>query len=358
MRRVIVQGVNGIKFVKIVEESKLRNPIKGFAEESQHIEYRRDPLLGRWCRINILRSKRPKQAEKAIPALNEIIESSACKCPFCKERINEKTPMFPSRIIPEGRVWFDSASMFPNLHPFAKYHSIVVLDVNKHYTELGDLNPKILYDAFEAMIEASTKIYKKDKRAKYVTVSMNFLFPAGASIIHPHLQVIQDTKPTWLLRMEILKSRRYYRKFNSNYWLDLVESEKKLSERHVFDSNVASWISSFAPLANYEITGVVKRKTSIIEFTSKELRELACDISKVLNSLAKIGVMSANMTFYDLGFNSGSSEFFNLHIRIIGRKNPYPNYTNDRGFMEALHLEPVIEMLPEDLTLNIKRVIT
>ena len=60
------------------------------------------------------------------------------------------------------------------------------------------------------------------------------------------------------------------------------------------------------------------------------------------------------MSILEVGFSKDKTKYFRLHVRVVGRKNPIPNYVNDVGFMEIIHLEPVITALPEEIAKKLR----
>ena len=90
-KKVVVNGVRGVKFVKYVVEAKFKRP-EDFIEITQVIEYRRDPLTGRWCRINVLRTLR--ELPRREIDVSKVFEDVKSFCPFCKHNVYVKTPKF------------------------------------------------------------------------------------------------------------------------------------------------------------------------------------------------------------------------------------------------------------------------
>lgn len=69
-------------------------------------------------------------------------------------------------------------------------------------------------------------MYEKRPDVKYCLLNWNHLPPAAASIIHPHVQILADFKPTPMVKELIEKSELYHEREKSNYWLDLIEAER------------------------------------------------------------------------------------------------------------------------------------
>jgi len=351
MEEVVKKGVGGVEFRKIVVEAKLLSPIKNFSLDVQSIEYRKDPLLDRWTRINILRASRTKQVEeKNGKVLEEIVKKSEVKCSFCPKRVPIDTPMFTSNLVDSGRFKRDSFILFPNMFPFAKYHCVGIIS-REHYLELNAISQDILENCLIGCRDFFKLIIAKDPDARYIMVNLNHLPPAGASIIHPHVQIIQDYKPTTMLQKTLEASENYYKTYRSCFWEDLVKSEIKIGERHILRGEILDWIASFAPLAGKEIIGICRaRKEWFTDLSDDELIMMAKDISTILSLLHnKLEVKSINMSVYSAPIGL-ECKYFRIHIRIISRSKPTALYTNDRGFMEVLQNEPVVTSLPETIT--------
>jgi len=355
MKEVVEKGVHGVEFRKIIVKAKLLNPFKRFSLDVQSIEYRKDPLFDRWTRINTLRASRMKQIEEKDESLFEkMVKESKTKCSFCSERVLSDTPMFTRELVDSGRFKRNNFILFPNLFPFAKYHGVGIIS-EEHYLELNSISQDILKTCLVGCKDFFKLIISKDPDAKYIVISLNHLPPAGASIIHPHVQVIQDYKPTVMLEKTLKASESYYKTYKSCFWDDLVESEKKIGERFVSNGKILNWIVSFAPLADKEVIGICKlHKECFTDLNNDELNMMARDVSIMLSLLHnKLEVKSINMSIFSAPIGS-KCKHFRIHVRIISRNRPTALYTNDMGFMEILQTEPVVTSLPETITHKLK----
>ncbi len=331
-------------FKKVVREAKFKNHLKGFQLDVQQIEYRKDPLLNRWCRINVFRAQRRKESI-ACPDISELIESSAKKCYFCPERIQTQTPMFAEEIALEGRIKVGESAVFPNLNPFAQYHAVATI-TEKHYLRLGEFTEKQIQDAISASLEYIKRVNKHDGKAKFPTLNWNYLPPSGASIVHPHVQITVDAQPTYLVDFMLKASKRYYRKHKENFWHRLLAMELGIGERFIASIGGIAWLASFAPLGNNEVSIIFKDIASIVELTPELIQDFASGLRKVLYAYSQyFGVESFNLCFYSAPING--SEGYCLNAKLISRPRLNYYYTNDAGFMERLHSEVVVESSPE-----------
>ncbi|HUU77424.1 MAG TPA: hypothetical protein VMX55_03710 [candidate division Zixibacteria bacterium] len=350
----IIQGSGKLHFEKRTRIAKIRSPLANFEVVEQKIEYRKDPLLDHWSRINALRAERVKQAtnpgENYETNLKELIAKSAEKCFFCPQNVQKSTPKFPEEINLGERIIRNNFALFPNLFVFSENHAVGVLG-EKHFTPLNEISPEIWKEAIMGSIEYFKALYKTNKEIVYPSINFNFLPPSASSIIHPHIQIIQDVQPTEMTEKLLKKSREYFEnsKQKNNFWIDLIETEKKLKSRLVSDNDFMTWVATYSPIGKNELTGICKiPKTDITQFNEQEATALANEICKALNALYQgRGVRSVNMALYIGPIEEDVSEYFRINIRIVSRPTLEPNYTGDIGFMELLHTETIAEASPE-----------
>jgi len=339
-----------IKFEKRIVKSKFRSPRKNFGIDEQEIEFRKDPLTGRWCRININRVKRFRNIKKD-GFLKEMIKESKVNCPFCEENIDRTT----SKFIETDRLKLGDSIIFPNLFPYSKNHGVVVLSVKKHYLHLNEISSKLLFDSLKNSINFFKFIYSKDKKSKYPSINFNFMPPAAASIFHPHFQVILDDKPTYFTNLLIKKSLVYYKRYGSNFWFDLIKAERKNKERFIGKNGDFYWIADFSPIKNNQVSGIISKKIScIVDLKDRNVKDLANGLSKIFKKLWIKGVRSLNMVIFSGPINIDISNYFVVNLKIISRPALTHRYNSDIGFMELLHQESVVETLPEDVTKTLK----
>ncbi len=196
-------------------------------------------------------------------------------------------------------------------------------------------------------------VHRKNPQIRFGSVNWNHLPPAGASIIHPHLQIQLDREPVQTIKELLEMSEAYQKERGSSYWKDLVEVEKNVGERVIAEDSSLTWLANFAPWGNNEILGVFKDVSSISQLSPHNIKDLSRGISNIIKGYRSMGIESFN-----IGINSGpfnkDLNYYALNIKLISRPQLQPFYTSDRGFMEILHREIIVESSPERLTQKIK----
>lgn len=335
-----------LNFKRELREAQLCSPLSGFALEAQPIEYRRDPLTGMRCRINVRRAERVRQAAERASSVGRVAEASKMDCAFCPENLERMTPCFADQLIQEKRLRFGSAVLFPNLYPFGEHHAIAVFS-QEHCLALDEFSPKIIYDCMMGCVEYLMRVQSKNRDIRYGSIGWNYMPPAGGSFIHPHLQVVGDRSPTHLQGRLIRCSEAYYRKHGSNYWRDLVGTERKLEERLIRAGGCVTWLASYAPQGNNEVLAVFHELSSIAEIDERSLEELSTGVSRVLKGYRELGVESLNMSLVSGPLDS-HLKYYSLNLRMNSRPKLEEYYTSDCGFMEKIQLESVVESWPEE----------
>ena len=344
-----IRGRGGIVLEKRLIETPLLDPRRRFQLVGQKIELRRDPITGLWTRINIERAIRFKEtmAKPSEESLKR--EASHAKCPFCSEKVEIATPKYPCTLIKEGRIKRGEAILFPNLHPFAKYHAVVTLS-RDHFLELHKLGEERLLDALWVARYFYMIVREKEPEYRYLLINLNYLPPAGASIVHPHLQVVIEDHPTNLLALAEMKAREYSEKYRSNIIHNYISTERDLKERYLFGTEHSEWTASFAPLANGEVIGII-RDAFFRDMNEERLADVSHDLFKVISAYSKLFPQRGiNMTLAYC-----ADDMILPHVRIVVRPNMSDRYVNDRGFMEVLHREVVVEMAPENVALLLRK---
>ncbi|WP_048150486.1 galactose-1-phosphate uridylyltransferase [Methanolacinia paynteri] len=289
------------------------------------IEYREETLTGIRCRICPSREERGLN-DLRIPEALEMNES----CPFCPENIEKDTPCFETG----ERIHVGESTTFPNIYPFGENHIVTVI-TREHCPH--EITENQILDSLKGQF-----LGLKEKEG-FATINWNYLSSAGASMIHPHLQGFSEGIPTYLTSLYINRSKEYFDRTGSNYWLSVAESEKE-SERYLFGDEI-TWCANPVPTGEKEIRGYLP----FCSFNDFEefIPEIAGGIRRVMEIYKNAGNHALNMA---IRFGKDEHErYFRAFVSIIARINPNPESISDSAFMERLHFEPVVMTVPEDL---------
>jgi len=346
--------MSAIQFEKYKSAFRILNPFNDFAEEEHHVEVRKDPLLGDTSVYNpYLKDKAKAFFGQNDPGLIErLVAETAKTCIFCGDNVRQKTARYPDDIVPGGRIEVGEAVLFANLFSIATYHPVIALS-KAHFLKLSEFKPRILSDGFRAAKLFLRDLYKRDVAASFATVNANYLLPAGASLVHPHMQMLVGDVPYSYHARLLHASGNYLVDNGTEYFSDLISDEKKAGERYIARHGDWHWIASFSPTGSNEIMGIHESESDLGKLTERDLRDLCDGISSVLTLFESLGHLSFNYSFYSA--KGGDTVGFHCMIKIVNRQNLYPNYRNDDYFLQKLLQSELILNLPEDLAVEARK---
>lgn len=338
-----------IEFEKHLQTSTFHSPLKGGKLDVQELEIRKDPLTGRRSVFN------PNLEDKVAvffgatdTALIEKLSSqSEPRCFLCGERWKQSTPEYPENLVPGGRVEVGESVLFPNLFPISQVHAVIRVG-SKHYLPLQDFTAPLIAEAFGTCRKFVEFLSRANRIARFMTINGNYLGPAGASILHPHFQMLGSDIPFTHLQELLLSSSAYLRQHDSCYWTDLVEKEQELGLRFVKKTGAVSWVTGFSPQGTNEVMGILPGRRNILEMDTLDYRDLAEGLSAVLKGYGGMGISTFNFSLYS-GPLDARDESFRCFIRVISRQNVYENYRTDDYFLQKLLRNEIILKTPEDL---------
>ncbi len=203
-------------------------------------ELRKDPVIGRWVIIAAERAKRPSDF------IMEKKEKSIGFCPFCPGN-EEKTPdellafQYPRgqegdesfwwlRVVPNkfpalqesNEVESFKEGIYEKMNGFGNHE--VIIETPVHHCSMKDFDLKQIEEVFRAYRDRILHI-KRDKRYRYVMVFKNHSKEAGASLDHPHSQLIALPVIPKRVKEEIEGSQNYYEKNQRCVFCDILEFE-------------------------------------------------------------------------------------------------------------------------------------
>ena len=346
-----------IKFERFIRNAKLLSPLQQFEVDSTQIEYRIDPLSGYMgC---IVSDKDAEWVDKFFftnpdpKLIEEVVEKTKQNCFFCPENLEKATPKFTEDIVPEGRIHVGDASVFPNLNPYCEYSAVVVIS-KKHYIQLDEFTPEVFANGLHASMVFLRKLRQAKPSIRYAAIGLQYLYPAGSSIIHPHMQVLATDIPIMYVAKLLDLSAKYYQAHGVNYWKELVETEKKLGERYVGRMGNVDWYTPYTPMGFGEVHAVVTEKSSFTELTDEDVNNLGEGLSRITRYYKEKNCSTFSFVAYTGPMNE-VLEHFCVGLKIVLRPHVKSLYTNDAWFMPHLLQQPIIRGTPEMVASSLRK---
>ena len=309
----------------------------------------RTDIFERSVVVSTSRSKRPgafidkKHREKA--------------CPFCpgNEMKTEKTVF----ALPNEKQWKVRVfkNKFPVLHMknfkevendfFRKYTPCgaheVLIETRKHDHEYFNMTEKDITLILEAVKHRYTELMKIED-VNYVAIFKNKGIRAGASLPHPHMQIIAAPLFPVAISEEMQQSENYFKQEKKCGDCVMIREESRARKRIVTHNKDWVVVCPFVSTWPYQITIAPRRHFSdVSEMTDDEILNLAKVIKKLCHGYSKLfDDPPYNITYH----NFPGSDFCHFHIHV------YPRLVTHAGF-ELFGLNVVITS-PEDAAQSLK----
>jgi UDPglucose--hexose-1-phosphate uridylyltransferase len=335
-----------IHFKRYVREAEILEPATG-KPAKQVVEYRRDPLTGDLSTVLPGRLSYVKRFfESDEEFLKGYAEKSKTNCPFCPTRLMSNVPRFPPSLFVEGFIKVGETVTFPSLFAHAEYNAVTVLSPS-HLLRPSEFKAETLFDALKASSTYVRRVRLHDPAARYVAVVVNYLPPAGSTVIHPHMQTLATSVGFQRVMRMMRLSRRYWRRNRRNYWENLIEEEQG-SERYIGRIGGLHVLAPFAPSSLFEVDMVLPGRSSFIELEDEEFASIATGVERVLDFYSEAGVWSFNLALYS-GPLDQRREDYALSLKVTARYGFREGYVSDVwGLRHLLDQGEVFES-PEEL---------
>jgi UDPglucose--hexose-1-phosphate uridylyltransferase len=321
------------------------------------LEYRWDPLTSRVAVIcPHLREKWTEYySVRDEEWLRSLVEASQAGCPFCHPTINKVAARFAPEQLDEEQIRVDEVIAFPNLYPRTDFEAVIT-SPEVHYLRLNEFTPELLARFLTAALDCIKQAYRKNDKLLYPVIGGNYLPPAGASLLHYHMQLSMQEYPFESVRTLIEASMRYEQHEHANFWLDLMRENQ---DREIARTNNVYWYVPFAPTGFCEVRALIT-KPNFVSVSAKEVQELAEGLSAVLNYYNDHGFAAFNFTLYSDRLDADrTASGIPPGLQIVARPNPRPNYLSiDSWYMPLLLQQAIVLERPEELARDVKPFIT
>jgi len=309
-------------------------------------ELRKDPVIGRWVIISTERAKRPSDL-KVEPA-----RPRGGFCPLCPGNEDKTPPEVFS--LPEdrpgGRGW--AVRVVPNKFPALSSqgsldkraegmydimngvgaHEVIVETPDHEATlstlPVADITTILL--TFKARLDA----LKQDNRLHYTSVFKNCGEAAGASLEHPHSQLIALPVIPRRVMEKLDGAQAYFSYKRQCVFCDIIEQELSDGRRLVADNEHFVAFEPFASRFPFETHILPRAHRAVFEETPGDLMNaLAGIMSVVFKKInAALGFPPYNFMLHTAPFNKDVSDFYHWHLEIIPRLTKVAGFEWGSGF--------------------------
>ncbi len=316
-------------------------------------ELRKDPIVGRWVIVSTDRARRPTDF------FRQQVAPKGGFCPFCYGNESKTPPEIlayrPSpnggpqpprdsqgwtvRVVPnkfpalgiEGNLNRQAEGMFDKVTGIGA-HEVVIM-TPEHNASLATLPAKRMEDVLWAFRDRIIDL-KKDRRLKYILLFKNHGEAAGATLEHPHAQLIAlPIIPKHALE-ELDGAKQYFIFKERCVYCDMIRQELENPIRIVSENHEFVTLAPYAPRFPFETWILPKRHESAFENSSSQCFEA---LAKALKELCLKADLVLDRPAYNLIIHSSplqdpSNEHYHWHIEFMPRLTKTAGFEWGTGF--------------------------
>ncbi len=297
-------------------------------------QLRLDPLTGRWIAVSTSRANRPT----AFTPRMKITNSDSATCPFCPGN-EEETPAaletygangkWLIRVLPNLYPAFDGDEPFIVSHlgpvfteaPSSGIHEVLILSPS-HAEDFGQISDEQCSLVMSA-IRDRTEEHCTTPGLRYTQAIINHGREAGASIEHPHAQLLGIP----FVPRELADEQAGFARFAGGCLLcTTLDAENRAKHRIVSSNEYSAVISPYWAGHPYEMLIIPKKHGQHMHKSNQvSLYEIGLSIKDaILRLINLLGDVSYNLVFHSAPYRASGT--YHWHIHLI------PKLTTRAGF--------------------------
>jgi UDPglucose--hexose-1-phosphate uridylyltransferase len=311
-------------------------------------ELRKDPVTSRWVIIATERGKRPSDFGIDPPT------SHPGFCPFCPGN-EDKTPPevlayrtngeapngagWKVRVVPnkfpalqiEGELNRQGDGMYDNMTGIGAHE--IIVETPQHGETMGSMSELQIEDVLWAFHDRVLDL-KKDPRFRYILIFKNHGRAAGASLEHPHSQLIATPIVPKRVQEELDGAKLYYNYKERCVFCDIVRQELTQGVRAICENDDFVAVAPYAARFPFETWILPKAHAPFYEDAqkheyvnlSKILRNLILRIEKVLSC------PPFNLIIHTTPLRETDGRYYHWHLELMPKLTQVAGFEWGSGF--------------------------
>lgn len=305
-------------------------------------ELRQDPVSGDWVVVAGGRAKRPEIFRHGAKK-----KSGSGGCPFCSFFSEQNSQSGGIVVVPNKFPAFSpNVKLDRGLTPtglFKKkpsvgFHEVVILKNHKH--QLADLSSDEIRELINVYQERYLALCN-EKSVNYVFIFHNHGPLAGASIAHPHSQIIANNVVDCNFLQPLAASAKFYQKKKKCCYCQIVKAEIKNKERIVLQNKNFVALCPFASKIAFEVMILPKNHSPYFEIITEEEKLALAEILQATLSKIKKGLNNPDYNFYitTSPCDRANYPYLHWHLTILPKTAIYAGFELGAG-MEIITMAP------------------
>jgi UDPglucose--hexose-1-phosphate uridylyltransferase len=249
------------------------------------------------------------------------------------------TPGWRVRVVPnkfpalgiEGNLDREGEGLFDRMNGVGAHE--VIIETPNHQSTLATMTEKEIEDVLWAFRDRMLDL-KNDKRFRYILIFKNHGEAAGASLEHPHSQLIALPIVPKRVREEVDNSRRYYIDKERCIFCDIIRQELDSGVRVISETDFFVTLAPYAPRFPFEMWILPKQHGSSFENTQSPVY---AGLAKVLrDNLSRLDVVldrpAYNLMIHTSPIGEEINEHYHWHIEIMPKLTKVAGFEWGTGF--------------------------
>jgi UDPglucose--hexose-1-phosphate uridylyltransferase len=331
----------------------IKHMLKNKNKKQKNIsELRQDLVSGTWAVVATGRAKRPEMFKKQK---REVFQESTKDCPFCHlgDPKEGKNPLIYFR---ENGDW--SLRVIPNKFPAFKqerglnkreqgpfhimdgigFHEVII--TKDHDRQMANFEVAEVAEVLDCYQERYLDLMNR-RFVNYISIFHNHGKEAGASISHPHSQLIALPVIDPDISRSLQGSCNYYRANKKCVHCVMIEWERKSKKRIIFENDDFVVFCPFVSRAAFEIRVYPKAHKSYFERMNEREKFQAAEalragLNKLYNALDD---PSYNFFIHTAPCDGKSYDHYHWHLEILPKTSIWAGFELGTG-IEISTIEP------------------
>jgi UDPglucose--hexose-1-phosphate uridylyltransferase len=312
-------------------------------------ELRRDPIGGRWVIVSTDNPKGPTDFHLVKPP-----PANAEDCPFCYGNEHLTPPEifakrdgggppnssgWSVRVVPnkfaalkiEGGLDKEGAGMFDMMNGVGAHE--VIIENPDHHKEFSQLEVGQIESVIWTYRNRSLDL-RQDKRFQYILLFKNQGKAAGASLSHPHTQLIALPMIPKNVQEELSGAEHYFKYKERCIYCDMVNQETQEKKRVVAQNDAFIAFCPFASRFPFEIWLLPKGHLAAFDRIEPDMiKELAGILKNVLSRMNKVLKWpSYNFIIHTSPIEERIREEYHWHFEIMPKLSRTAGFEWGTGF--------------------------
>jgi len=311
-------------------------------------ELRKDPITGRWVIIATDRAKRPGDfIRQPVPPAKQTV------CPFDAGHENKTPPEVLAyrngsgrdqpgwrvRVVPnkfpvlgiEGNLSRQGEGMYDKMSGIGANE--VIIETPDHAATLSDMPEQQIAEVLYAFKDRVNDL-KRDRRFRYIILFRNYGEAAGASLEHPHSQLIALPVIPSVVKEEVDASREFYEAKERCIFCDIIHEESSAGARLISETDRFTVLAPYAPRFPFETWILPKQHASHYEESDPALLDnLAWVLRSTMRKIDKVLERPAyNFIVHSAPIQEAPLAYYHWHIEIIPKLTKVAGFEWGTGF--------------------------